>query len=261
MHLCWWITATLLSLSAHLDSVQSLECDRLTQYSWHTGDTDLCCLKCKKGQHMSSRCSGGKPETKCSNCPDGYYSDSYNIRSECESCHGCSMSEGLEKVSSCTTEKNDVCRCKAGFRCKGTGPCLECEKIQPPNVPSPRSIETLPSKESTAKPKIPNPITRPVTPPDLLPITKHPIDDRQWIPLFVAAICVCLLIVLMFAVSKLISMWHWIDSRDNCWSTHKKALANQSTEEVPMPVQEECGKSDLLLDIWEGNFENAEGKL
>ncbi|XP_034144543.1 tumor necrosis factor receptor superfamily member 4 [Esox lucius] len=196
---------------------------------------------------MLKRCSDDLP-TICVPCSSGYYMNNYNFQRDCISCQGCSKSE-LEKVSTCTTKQDDVCKCKTGYRCKDTGPCRECEKM--PTTTTTKHTK-LPNTTSTAVPRTPNPTTRPVTPSGSTPITNPvPTEDRKWIPMFVTAMCLCLLLICMFAVSKLQSILSWIGSRNNFWSPPQKSLAIQSPEEeeVPMPVQEECGKLELLLDV------------
>ncbi|XP_064803820.1 CD27 antigen-like [Oncorhynchus masou masou] len=229
MHLFWWITHIFLSLPSLLSLVQSLTCNNETQYAWPLHVSQWCCNKCPPGQHMVGRCAGQNSPTQCSDCTSGYYSDSYNFNIGCKSCDGCSMSE-LQYVSRCSTKQNDVCSCKPGYRCRGSGTCLDCEEIPSPNTPK----------------LIPTPPIMPAT------VSNHSVpDDSKWLPVCVSAVGVCLLLTCLVAISKLKPVLRWIGSPNSFWSPKKTTQANQSTaeEEVPMPVQEVCGKPELLLDV------------
>ncbi|XP_014007047.1 uncharacterized protein [Salmo salar] len=252
MHLFWWITHIFLSLPSLLSLVQSLTCDQEKQYAWPQSVSQWCCDMCPPGQHMVGRCTGQNSPTQCANCTSGYYSDSYNFDRSCTSCDGCSMSE-LQYVSRCSTKQNDVCSCKPGYRCRGSGPCLDCEEIPSPNTP--KLIPTPPIMPATASNHsvsgMHNHRSKPVTKPGTGHSTKPNQDDSKWLPVCVSAVCVCLLLTCLVAISKLKPVLRWIGSTNSFWSPKKTTPANQSTadEEVPMPVQEVCGKPELLLDV------------
>ncbi|XP_041708596.1 CD27 antigen [Coregonus clupeaformis] len=245
MYLFWWITHIFLSLPSLLSLVQSLTCDKEKQYAWPQSVSQWCCNKCPPGQYMVRRCTGQNSPTQCDDCSNGYYSDSYNIDSSCKSCNGCSMSE-LEYVSRCSNKRNDVCSCKQGYRCRGSGTCLDCEENPSPTTP------IMPATVSNhSVPGIPNHRAEPVTEPGTGPSTKPNQDDSKWLPVCVTAVCVCVLLTCLVAISKLKPVLRWIGSTNSFWSSKKMTPANQSTaeEKVPMPVQEVCGKPELLLDV------------
>ncbi|XP_064802326.1 uncharacterized protein LOC135520593 isoform X2 [Oncorhynchus masou masou] len=215
MHLFWWITHIFLSLPSLLSLVQSLTCNE-KQYAWPLHVSQWCCDKCPPGQHMVGRCTGQNSPTQCTNCTSGYYSDSYNFNIGCKSCDGCSMSE-LQYVSRCSTKQNDVCSCKPGYRCRGSGTCLDCEEIPSPNTP--KLIPTPPIMPATVSNHLvaaihnhrPKPVTKhgtgPITNPNqaLTPLSTPPAlsyTHKQMIAS--GSRCVCLQCVCVYCSPALL---------------------------------------------------------
>ncbi|XP_026084808.1 tumor necrosis factor receptor superfamily member 4-like [Carassius auratus] len=212
---------SVLLLSSHvLPLVQSLQCDERTEYL----DGNRCCKKCKPGELMMKKCEG-KTETVCEPCGNGYFTDDYNINYQwCKHCTTCTR-ENMKYMKDCTVTSDANCTCEDGYRCSDSK-CESCEKIQTTTVTTPPSTKTI-----------------------------SPTHDNVWISvsLCFACVCVCALLTCFLLISRHARPCGRIMSTSiGLCSSDKSSLgSSQCTEEeeVPMPVQEVCGKTEKLEDV------------
>ncbi|CAM4698294.1 unnamed protein product [Leuciscus chuanchicus] len=212
-----------LLLSSHvLPLVQSLTCDESTQYF----ENNKCCKKCEPGQHMEKRCGRGSPDTQCATCQTGYYLDVYNDILDCHQCTMCTK-ENMKYEKNCTPKRDAVCTCDEGYECSpNSHKCEMCVEVQ--------TYTTSPSSTFTR--------TAPHT------------QDNVWISvsLCFACVCVCVLFTCFLLISRHARPCGWIMSASiGLWRSKKSSEFSQCTkeDEVPMPVQEVCGKTEKLEDV------------
>ncbi|XP_026862521.2 CD27 antigen isoform X4 [Electrophorus electricus] len=214
-----------LLLSTHLLSfVQSLECDQDRQYKWPKEKSIKCCDKCKPGQYMTDRCNEGST-TMCKQCPDESYIDFYNNELRCKSCTQCPEKHMVYKEN-CTKKGDAKCGCESGYELDG----MECKKIL-------TTLATPSTTTKTTQQQIPSP-TR----------------DSVWISLSLCCACMCILLTCFILISRHTSACGWImpTSTDCFWARkNSSTVSSQCTEEeeVPMPVQEACGKTHWQEEV------------
>lgn len=210
---------SILLLSSHvLPLVQSLKCDERTEYleTFENPVRSQCCKKCAPGQFMEKRCIPGSPNTVCDTCNDGYFTDDYNIMfHRCLQCTKCTK-EHMKYEKNCTLTRDAVCTCVDGYRCNGSR-CETCVEVKPP-----------------------------------IPDANQATTDNVWISvsLCFACVCVCVLFTCFLLISRhawpckrimSTSTGHWFPQKSNSGSSECT-----EEEEVPMPVQEVCGKTEKL---------------
>ncbi|KAM8870393.1 tumor necrosis factor receptor superfamily member 1B isoform 2-T4 [Spinachia spinachia] len=180
----------------------------------------LCCNKCPPGEHMVRR----PPSTcgiECQPCIGLRYSDTYNEEMGCEICENCNKSN-MEYYSPCSTTRNAVCRCKAGYRCRDDL-CKQC-------VPIP-----------STKPTLPPPTTGAVT---TLLTTSQPVKDTVWFLVIIALLCGG---ITMAAAAKIKPLLLWIKSKHGYVSAKDPQPVSPcfEDEEVSTPIQEVLGKCEV----------------
>uniref|UniRef100_A0A096MDU4 TNFR-Cys domain-containing protein n=1 Tax=Poecilia formosa TaxID=48698 RepID=A0A096MDU4_POEFO len=110
------------------------------EYEWPILKPTFCCKKCPPGHRYISR-SDKTCEITCEPCDENRYSDSFNLEGNCNVCDVCkkALTANFEVESNCTTTKNTVCKCRAGYRCTDAS-CTFCEPVptttQPTTPPS-----------------------------------------------------------------------------------------------------------------------------
>uniref|UniRef100_A0A8C1Y3T6 TNFR-Cys domain-containing protein n=1 Tax=Cyprinus carpio TaxID=7962 RepID=A0A8C1Y3T6_CYPCA len=213
---------SVLLLSSHvLTLVQSTSCDDKTEYL----NDDTCCKKCKPGELLIQKCTQQMADTECARCGDGYFTDDYNINYHwCNECRTCTKDHMMYEKN-CTSTSDAVCTCVEGYRCRDSE-CEKCEKIQTSTVSSLATTKAIP-----------------------------PTHDIVWISvsLCCACMCVCVLLTCFLLISRHARQYGWImPTSPGHWRTDKSnSGSSQCTEEeeVPMPVQEMCGKTEKLEDV------------
>ncbi|KAI1892487.1 hypothetical protein AGOR_G00133920 [Albula goreensis] len=86
-----------------------------------SGRTDVCCKRCKPGNHMVQQC-GEDPKELCSPCKAGTYTTDPAL----SSCQRCTQCTGVQMVKhDCTSTSDTVCGCINGYRC-GNAKCTHC---------------------------------------------------------------------------------------------------------------------------------------
>ncbi|XP_016087667.1 CD27 antigen-like isoform X1 [Sinocyclocheilus grahami] len=214
---------SVLLLSSHvLPLVQSQQCNERTEYL----KDNRCCKKCKPGQLMTQKCGVGMTDTQCSPCGNGFFMDEYNVNNNwCKHCTTCTK-EYMKNMKDCTATSDAVCTCEEGYRCSDSK-CQTCEKIQTTTVTtSTPSTKTIP-----------------------------PTHDNVWISvsLCFACVCVCALLTCFLLISRHARPCGWIMSTSIGLCPSNKSIFGSSQcteeEEVPMPVQEVCGKTEKLEDV------------
>ncbi|XP_046896084.1 tumor necrosis factor receptor superfamily member 9-like [Hypomesus transpacificus] len=85
--------------------------------------TDVCCVHCKPGNRVVSRC-GPDPKELCTPCEEGTYTKD-PLKFDCKQCTTCTGAFILKKR--CTTTKDTECDCSAGYKCGDEG-CTFCVK-------------------------------------------------------------------------------------------------------------------------------------
>ncbi|XP_051577133.1 tumor necrosis factor receptor superfamily member 6-like [Myxocyprinus asiaticus] len=214
---------SILLLSSHnLPLIESLNCDNRTQYI----HKDQCCQKCKPGQYMKMRCQPGSFDTQCGSCSNGYFTAGFNNDfMKCSECTKCSK-EYMKYETNCTLTHDAVCTCHEGYRCSDST-CQTCVKVQ-----------------TTA-----TTMTNRPPPPTTLP------ENGMWISvsLCFACVCLCALFTCFLLISRHARPCERIMPTSTCFSSSKKNDSGSSQcteeEEVPMPVQEVCGKTEKLEEV------------
>ncbi|XP_056090854.1 tumor necrosis factor receptor superfamily member 6 [Rhinichthys klamathensis goyatoka] len=151
--------------------------------------------------------------------------DVYNDNFDCHHCTTCT-NEHMKYKKNCTTTRDAVCTCDEGYRCSDSN-CENCVKVQT-YTPSPRPAFTA---------------TAPHT------------QNNVWISvsLCFVCVCVCVLFTCFLLISRHARTCGWIMSASTGFWSSKKSNSGSSQcteeEEVPMPVQEVCGKTEKLEDI------------
>ncbi|XP_026140065.1 tumor necrosis factor receptor superfamily member 5 isoform X3 [Carassius auratus] len=206
---------SVLLLSSHvLPLVQSTSCDDKTEYLYD----QTCCKKCKPGEYVLENCKY-QSATQCATCGNGFFTNDYNSYFNwCPDCRTCTKDHMTYKKN-CTTTSNAVCTCVEGYRCTDSD-CQACEKIQTATVPS--AITT----------------------------TIPPTHDIMWISvsLCCACVCVCVLLTCFLLISRNARQYGWIMPASPDKSNSGSSQCTEE-EEVPMPVQEMCGKTEKLEDV------------
>ncbi|XP_037309345.2 tumor necrosis factor receptor superfamily member 14 isoform X2 [Pungitius pungitius] len=198
---------TLLFSPYFLSPVCPINCNE-TQYDWPMDGPQLCCNKCPPGEHMVRRpvitCG-----IECRPCPGALYIDTYNVEMSCEICQKCDKPH-MEYSSLCSTTRNAVCKCKAGYRCIDAS-CKECE--------------AMPS--TTTKPTLPPSTTGDITT-QLEP--SQPVNG-----------------ITMVAVAKIKPFLLWIKSKHGYVLAKDPQPASRCSEdeEVSAPIQEVLGKCEV----------------
>ncbi|XP_054639878.1 tumor necrosis factor receptor superfamily member 3-like [Dunckerocampus dactyliophorus] len=84
-----------------------------------------CCHMCRPGTYLTELCTDTQ-QTVCSPCPDGFFSQQYNIFNKCTQCQPC---QGVhqEQIEMCSSTANAKCACSPGFLCTDEV-CSECQK-------------------------------------------------------------------------------------------------------------------------------------
>ncbi|KAF4103474.1 hypothetical protein G5714_016357 [Onychostoma macrolepis] len=176
-------------------------------------------------EFVLKNCEQEKSDTKCAPCTSGFFTHYYN--SNYNWCHHCTTctKDHMKYEKNCTATSDAVCTCVEGYRCRDSN-CNECEKIQTATVSSPASTKTIP-----------------------------PTHDIMWISVSLCCVCVCVCVLLtcFLLVSRHARQCGWIMPKSPAlWRTDKSNFgSSQCTEEeeVPMPVQEMCGKTEKLEDV------------
>ncbi|XP_077075466.1 tumor necrosis factor receptor superfamily member 4 [Siphateles boraxobius] len=199
-----------LLLSSHvLPLVQSLTCDESTEYL----ENEKCCKKCEPGQSMVMRCGTSSSDTQCDTCGTGFYIDVYNENFNCHYCTMCTK-EHMKYEKNCTPKSDAVCTCDEGYKCIDSN-CEMCVKVQTYTL-SPRPAFTRPLLHTQN-------------------MHDHVDGSCQHQP-----------------VSATIIHINKTAEVNRLWSSEKSnSGSSQCTEEeeVPMPVQEVCGKTEKLEDV------------
>ncbi|XP_008320982.2 CD27 antigen isoform X2 [Cynoglossus semilaevis] len=167
-----YVWFTLLCCLPFLCAELSLQCSP-SQYAWPSESPRFCCEMCKPGTYMQARLEN-TCGTKCGNCSENLYSDSYNIDLWCKRCEECDNLT-TEYVSHCNGTHNAVCRCKAGYRCKDNRRCTVCV-LDPHTTTEPPTTTT----------------------------------DTVWFLVVTALLCS---VTALFVITKLKPFLHWIRSR------------------------------------------------
>ncbi|XP_034553223.1 CD27 antigen [Notolabrus celidotus] len=221
----YYLAFTFIGVS-FLSAVLSKKCNE-SQYPWPRNKPEFCCDRCLPGRRMAWR-SDSTCKIQCDPCMKGQYRDTCNVELSCKFCRSCKESN-LEFESTCNGTHDAVCRCKAGFRCRGQ-PCTECEQIPTTVTPSATTVSTtLPQPFTTTK---------------LTPNTQ----DRAWLWVMVALLCAG---IACFVAAKNNSLKRWFGNKLCYYLDEKPATSSTSSEdeEVSKPIQEVCGKCDQLLDV------------
>ncbi|KAJ8257322.1 hypothetical protein GJAV_G00184350 [Gymnothorax javanicus] len=84
-------------------------------YEWidDVAGTSVTCDRCPPGTRMVTHCSKNRP-TKCCECPDLHYTESWNYLERCRYCNVFCTENQFEK-SPCNATHNRVCECKSGY--------------------------------------------------------------------------------------------------------------------------------------------------
>ncbi|XP_042345350.1 tumor necrosis factor receptor superfamily member 5 [Plectropomus leopardus] len=204
--------------------VLSLNCSG-TQYPWPIETPRLCCDMCPPGQFIERR-SDNTCDHRCKPCEGNRFIENYNEELTCEVCDNCDKPNMVYK-SNCSTTRNTVCGCKAGYRC-GDKPCTHCVLTQTSVIRS-----TLPP--STTAPK-PEPLTTLWQP-------SQPLRDTVWFLVIIALLCAGIALVV---ATKIKPFLRWIKSKHGYFLTEETEPSPRysENEEVSTPVQEGLGKCD-----------------
>ncbi|KTG43653.1 hypothetical protein cypCar_00041830, partial [Cyprinus carpio] len=168
------------------------------------------------GELMIEKCEQGISDTQCDACGDGFFMDDYNINYHwCKHCTTCTK-EHMKNMKNCTATSDAVCTCEEGYRCSDSK-CQTCEKIQTTTVTTPPSTQTIP-----------------------------PTHDNVWI----SQTCTTMWTDHV-NISRNTLLIMCTGSSGLCSSDKSSLGSSQCTEEeeVPMPVQEVCGKTEKLEDV------------
>ncbi|KAM5171842.1 tumor necrosis factor receptor superfamily member 6-like [Mantella aurantiaca] len=84
----------------------------------------IACLLCPAGTYVKEVCTTQYSAGRCEMCLEGTYIEFSSGLSDCLSCTICR--DDQEEVSSCSSKKNTVCRCKKGTFCPPGQPCEIC---------------------------------------------------------------------------------------------------------------------------------------
>ncbi|XP_076844647.1 uncharacterized protein LOC143489469 [Brachyhypopomus gauderio] len=205
-------------LLSHLTwHVQSLLTCTDTQYKWPIENSTKCCNMCEPGYFMKTRCED-TDKTQCEACPPNKYMDIYNNELECLKCTQCTKTHMVYKEK-CTNISNAICGCESGYELHGT----ECKQVFT-TLATPSTVTKTTQQQTTSPPL-----------------------DSVWISVGLCCACVCILFTCFILISRHTSACGRIlsASSDCLWATKKSsAESSQCTEDedVPMPVQEVCGK-------------------
>ncbi|KAG9337665.1 hypothetical protein JZ751_028302 [Albula glossodonta] len=126
-----------------------------------SGLTDVCCKRCKPGNHMVQQC-GEDPKELCSPCKAGTYTTDPTL----SSCQRCTQCTGVQMVKhDCTSTSDTVCGCINGYRC-GNANCPPGHRIL---FPGTRFQDSICSNISIVIPEVNiRPNTKENVPPDNL---------------------------------------------------------------------------------------------
>ncbi|KAK2885471.1 hypothetical protein Q8A67_016308 [Cirrhinus molitorella] len=105
----------ILSLALNCTIGSDTGCD-----DWTLSGNDVCCKRCKPGNHLVERC-GKYPDELCTLCEPGTYITNHQFN--CLRCTQCIGNQFTLKP--CTTSSDTVCGCKSGSRC-GNDKCSFC---------------------------------------------------------------------------------------------------------------------------------------
>ncbi|TRY94282.1 hypothetical protein DNTS_030370 [Danionella cerebrum] len=207
------LLCVLLFASHILSFKPQAKCDERTQY-FHNGQ---CCKKCKPGEFMEQPCVEGSTETTCRACGSGYFMNEFNDNLRwCRECTSCSKEHVMYKT--CNATSDAVCGCKEGYTCNDSK-CQECEKVALPPAPS-------------ALPPAP--------------------QDNVWIWVSLSFASLSVLFTCFLLSSRYTqSCGRIMSASAGFWSSTSNSGSSHSTEEeeVPMPVQEVCGKMEKLEEV------------
>ncbi|XP_067305206.1 tumor necrosis factor receptor superfamily member 1A [Pseudorasbora parva] len=231
---------------------------------------------------MLERCTQGS-DTLCRTCGDGFFVDHYNENYRwCPDCKTCTK-EYMKYEKHCTPKSNAVCTCEEGYKCSDSN-CEMCVKVQTTTSPTTTlSTKTAPHSQDMKYEKNCTPKSNAVCtceegyrcsdsnckvcvqvqttttpPPPARPAsTKTPphTQNNVWISvsLCFACVCVCVLFTCFLLISRHARPCGWIMSTSTGFWSSKKSYSGSSQctqeEEVPMPVQEVCGKTEKLEDV------------
>ncbi|XP_077951096.1 tumor necrosis factor receptor superfamily member 5 isoform X2 [Gasterosteus aculeatus] len=204
---CYFVFTFLFSLS-FLSPVCPINCNK-TQYAWPMDGPQLCCDKCPPGKHMVRR-----PDRtcgiECQSCTGRRYTDAPNEELGCEFCENCDKPH-MEYHSECSSTRNAVCRCEAGYRCQDD-PCKQC-------VPIPSTTTTKPTLPPSTTGAIPT-----------LRTTSQPIKG-----------------ITLAAVAKIKPFMLWIKSKHGYMLAKDPQPASPCSEDeqVSTPIQEVLGKCEV----------------
>ncbi|XP_014901628.1 tumor necrosis factor receptor superfamily member 6 [Poecilia latipinna] len=200
------------------------------EYEWPILEPTLCCKKCPPGHRYISR-SDKTCEITCEPCDENRYSDNFNLERNCNVCDVCKKAN-FEVASNCTTTKNTVCKCRAGYRCKDKS-CTFCEPVPTTTQPTTPPSTTVAGSTSTTKITVP---------------PNNKIRDTQWFLVIIALLCAGIALVVMTKIKPIL---HWIRSNHGYFLPEKTVTATLCAveDDVSKPVQEVCGKCDHCIDL------------
>ncbi|CAL8338841.1 unnamed protein product [Lota lota] len=92
--------------------------------------SDWCCSRCPPGSMLKVNCNE-TADSVCEPCPSGQYTDKWNYKTCCLSCHKCEEDKGLQYLQNCTTSTRPKCVCQPGMYCAlgfEDPECKECNK-------------------------------------------------------------------------------------------------------------------------------------
>lgn len=208
-------------------------------------------------------------DTQCNTCGGGFFMDVHN--ENLKWCHHCTMctKEHMKYEKNCSPKSDAVCTCDEGYRCSDSK-CEMCVKVQKTTTsPPPASIKNTPNQTTKSNAvctcdegyecsdskmcvKVQTTTTSP--PPASSKKAPHT-QDNVWISvsLCFACACVCAVFTCFLLISRQARPCGWIMSASTGLWSSKKSYSGSSQcteeEEVPMPVQEVCGKTEKLEDV------------
>lgn len=94
----------------------------------------ICCNKCSPGFKLVEMCQGVNQRSKCTQCPEGLFTDEMNFASNCRRCRKC-LAKYDKEISPCQRNQNRICRCVEGYYKSvidsETYECLRCTPCGP----------------------------------------------------------------------------------------------------------------------------------
>ncbi|XP_056305707.1 tumor necrosis factor receptor superfamily member 9a isoform X2 [Danio aesculapii] len=242
-----------------------------------SGQVDVCCTKCKPGNHLAKRC-GHDPAELCKPCEPGTYVTKTDFR-----CYTCTQCIGIQFVAkNCTSSSDAVCGCKPGFRC-GDAKCsycvTECKKGEEPEGRLCRQCpegkfsdkihsmckewtKSCPDGYNLKKGNFTSDSTCTSLHPakESLPVVTNERDEMNWLPVLIAAMIAGLALLCI-----ILSMVAYVKAQNKTKKKPKTEQDNSDDSTIMVVEQEHCsfhhpeqeqgGSSQSI------NTENSESKL